>query len=163
MRGIELLLLAGFIGLIGLGAWNARQWLPQWGDKSISSAAAGANKMSGGAAGKKDSKARLDGKRGIGRSARASIRADVRDGNVSISTTYVQVPVGAGFPTAADLPIGAHGADIVTKYGEPTARVTEMRTGHLLEHYYYFNNDRTQLTVATLESGIIVSAQKVAR
>jgi hypothetical protein len=165
MRGIELLLLAGFIGLIGVGAWNARQWLPQWGDKSISSAAAaaGANKISGGLAGKSDSKGRVGGKRGIGRSARASITADVRDGNVSISTIYVQVPVDSGFPTAADLPVGAHGAEIVTKYGEPTARVTEMRTGHLFEHYYYFNNDRTQLTVATLESGIIVSAENIAR
>jgi hypothetical protein len=163
MRGIEVFLLAGFVGLIGLGAWNARQWLPQWGDKSVSSAPAGGNKISGGFAGKSDSRARIDGKRGIGRSA-ASITTDVPGSNISISTTYVQIPeLHAGFPTAADLPVGAHGLDIVTKYGEPTARVTEMRTGRLFEHYYYFNNDRTQLTVATLESGIIVSAENIAR
>jgi hypothetical protein len=52
---------------------------------------------------------------------------------------------------------------IVTKHGQATARVTEMHTGRLFEHYYYFNNDRTQLTVATLKGGIIVSAEDIAR
>ncbi len=28
MRGIEAFLMLGFIGLVGIGVWNARQWLP---------------------------------------------------------------------------------------------------------------------------------------
>ena len=31
MRGIEAFLMLGFIGLVGIGVWNARQWLPDAG------------------------------------------------------------------------------------------------------------------------------------
>ena len=37
MRGIETMLLAAFAGLVGLGLWNARQWLPQWSPKVVNS------------------------------------------------------------------------------------------------------------------------------
>jgi hypothetical protein len=63
------------------------------------------------------------------------------------------------FPTRADLALGASGVHIRAKYGEPTARVTEMHAGQLLERYYYFNSDRTQMTVATLVGGVLTSAE----
>ena len=67
------------------------------------------------------------------------------------------------FPTRADLPVGASGVGIRAKYGEPTARVTEMHAGQLLERYYYFSSDRTQLVVATLQAGMITGAEHIAQ
>jgi hypothetical protein len=69
----------------------------------------------------------------------------------------------SGFPKRKDLPVGITGAQVRDQYGEPTARITEVRGGRLFEHYYYFNSDRTQLTKATLESGVIVSAESTSQ
>jgi hypothetical protein len=155
MRGIEILLLAGFIGLIGVGVWNARQWLPQWGGKATSYAPA--DKSPSPPGGKTDKVAHARGKRGFNLG-----NGDSPRGDVSLSETQVDVPMPK-FPIRADFPRGATGLQIRARYGEPTARTTEVHEGHLLEHYYYFNNDRTQLTVATLENGVIVSAASTAQ
>ena len=152
MRGIEAMLLAAFAGLVGLGLWNARQWLPQWGPKVVNSAPANAG----------TAVAKLDDKRGAKKHAgKGGIMGNARSSGTSdipLSETSVDVWMPA-FPTRADLPVGASGVGIRAKYGEPTARVTELHAGQLLERYYYFNSDRTQMTVATLEAGIITGAE----
>jgi hypothetical protein len=155
MRGIEVMLLAAFAGLVGLGLWNARQWLPQLSPKVVNSAPANAGKPVEKVAGKLGANKQHAGKRGVMGDARSSGMSDT-----TRSETRVDVPYWLpGFPTQADLPVGASGAHIRAKYGEPTARVTEMHAGHLLERYYYFDSERTQLTVATLEGGIVTNAE----
>ena len=153
MRGIETMLLAAFAGLVGLGLWNARQWLPQWSPKVVNSVPANAGKADTKVGDKLGAKKEHAGKRGMMGNARSSGTSDIPPSETSID---VWMPA---FPTRADLPVGASGAGIRAKYGEPTARVTEMHAGHLLERYYYFNSDRTQLTVATLQAGMITSAE----
>jgi hypothetical protein len=38
-----------------------------------------------------------------------------------------------------------------------------MHAGQLLERYYYFNADRTRMTVATLAGGVITGAESIPR
>ena|SRR5947209_6259036 len=158
MRGIEALLLAAFLGLIGLGVWNARQWFPHsLSLRSLTASPGETNKASGAVAGKSATKAKTAWKRRFS-------RVGDPDPNLPVLKTEVEITGWhPAFPTVADLPVGASGVQIRNKYGEPTARITEMRTGHLLEHYYYFNPDRTRLTVAKLDSGVLVSAESVSR
>ena len=153
MRGIEAMLLAAFAGLVGLGLWNARQWLPHWGPKVLNSVPANVGKAVTKVGDKLGPKKQHAGKRGIMGNAQSSGTSDIPPSETSID---VWMPA---FPTRADLPVGASGVGIRAKYGEPIARVTEMHEGQLLERYYYFNSDRTQLTVATLQAGIITGAE----
>jgi hypothetical protein len=153
MRGIEAMLLAAFAGLVGLGLWNARQWLPQWSPKVVNSVPANAGKAVTKVGDTLGGRKQHAGKRGIMGNARSSGTSDIPP-----SETRVDVPPPA-FPTRADLPVGASGVGVRAKYGEPTARVTEMHAGQVSERYYYFNSDRTQLIVATLEAGIITGAE----
>jgi hypothetical protein len=153
MRGIEAVLLAGFIVLIGLGAWNARRWLPDFGPTTVNSARVEKHEISAG----EKAKTRDDRvKRAVLRNRTSGEYAIAAE--IPVSTTDVEVP-SAVFPRPKDLPIGASGLQIRARYGEPTVRVTETSGGHILERYYYFSSDRTQLTTATLEKGIIVSAE----
>ena len=155
MRGMEVMLLAAFAGLVGLGLWNGRQWLPQLSPKAANFAPANALKPVEKVAGKLGTNKQHAGKRGVMGDALSSGTSDD-----SRSETRVDVPYWPPtFPTQADLPVGASGVRIRAKYGEPTARVTEMHSGHLLERYYYFDSERTQLTVATLEGGIVTNAE----
>ena len=157
MRGIEALLLAGFVGLIGIGVWNGRQWLPDWGSKAVHSAAVDRSKVPGGLTEKAGTKPlRLRVKRGDG--VHRTAAEDLAESELPISKTEVDVP-SAEFPTGKDLHVGTPGVQVRAQYGEPTARVTEIRGGRVFEHYYYFSRDRTRLTRATLESGIIISAE----
>jgi hypothetical protein len=155
MRGIEVMLMAAFAGLVGLGLWNARQWLPQWGPKVVNSAPANAGKPVEKVAGKLGANKQHAGKRGIMGDARSSGTSDNTRSETRVEVPY-WLPV---FPTQADLAVGASGVHIRAKYGEPTARVTEMHAGQLLERYYYFNSERTQLIVATLEGGVVTDAE----
>jgi hypothetical protein len=152
MRGIEAMLLAAFAGLVGLGLWNARQWLPQWSPKVVNSVPANAGKAVEKVTGKPGANKLHAGKRG---DARSSGTLDVTRAAETVEVPP-WVPV---LPTQTDLPVGTSGARIRAKYGEPTARVTEMHAGQLLERYYYFNSERTQLVVATLEGGIVTGAE----
>jgi hypothetical protein len=154
MRGIEAMLLAGFVGLVGLGLWNFRQWLPRWSPKVVNSAPANAGKAVAKVGDKLEANKQHAGKRGLMGDAGSSGTSDF-----ARSETRVDVPWPPVFPTGADLPVGTSGVRILAKYGEPTARVTEMHAGQLVERYYYFSNDRTQLTVATLEGGVITGAE----
>ncbi len=151
MRGVIAVLLVGFIAFVGIGLWNAHQSSPQDGVDAVSSA----NTAAGVAAKSGKNTGRTRGRSGPNSGAQipgASI------GDFPASVTVVYVP-GPGFPTRKDLRIGAKGSEIRSQYGEPSARVTEMRDGRVFEHYYYFNSDRTQLTRATLENGLIISAE----
>jgi hypothetical protein len=151
MRGIEVMLLAAFAGLVGLGLWNGRQWLPQWSPKVVNSVPVNAGKPVEKAAGKLEAKKQHGGKRGV-------LSSGVSD--IPLSETRIDVPyLPPVFPTQADFPAGTSGVRIRAKYGEPSARVSEMHGGQLLERYYYFNSERTQLTVATLEGGVVTGAE----
>lgn len=161
MRGIEILLLAGFIGLVGVGVWNARQWLPQWGTKAANYSVTDTSSVSSSSS-KNDKGARVHGKRGPDSHLGMSSRGDLAFNGLPVSETEVDVPMPK-FPVRSDFPRGTTGVQIRARYGEPTARTTEMHDGHLFEHYYYFNNDRTQLTMATLENGVIVSSESTAQ
>jgi hypothetical protein len=155
MRGIEVMLLAAFAGLVGLGLWNARQWLPEWHPKTVSSVPANVGKPVEKVAGKRGVNSLHAGKRGMRGDARFSGTSDI-----TRSETRVEVPYWLpAFPTQADLPVGVSGVHIRAKYGEPAARVTEMHAGQLLERYYYFNSEHTQMTVATLQGGIITGTE----
>jgi hypothetical protein len=156
MRGIEVMLLAAFAGLVGLGLWNARQWLPQWNQKVVNSAPANADKTVAKVTGKRGVDKQSVGRHGV--KGNISGIPDLAAGGI----TKVDVPSWLpAFPTRADLPVGASGVHILAKYGEPTARVTEMHAGQLLERYYYFNADRTRLTVATLAGGVLTNAESI--
>lgn len=157
MRGIEVLLLTGFIGLIAIGVWNARDWLPEWIPRAVYSAPLETTKLPSAFSVKPNTgstRVRSKHAAGIGR----SFAGEMGPGEFPISQTEVDVPITT-FPSEKDLAIGSSSVQIRAQYGEPTARVTEVRGGHVLEHYYYFNRDRTQMTKATLENGRVVAAE----
>jgi hypothetical protein len=158
MRGMEVLIIAGLLGLVAVGVWNARRWLPDWASPSAPAVA------NSGIAGKPDPKLeRASGKRKLDRAGRSSVVSNFTIGDLPGSKTEVDVPIGVPFPTRNDLAVGATGVQILAKYGEPTARVTAMQNGRLLERYFYVNSDRTKLTVATLERGVVVSVDGPSR
>ncbi|MGI9074588.1 MAG: hypothetical protein ACR2JB_25465 [Bryobacteraceae bacterium] len=155
---MEVLIIAGLLGLVAVGVWNARRWLPDWASPTAPAVA------SSGVVGKPDAKLeRASGKRRGDRAGRSSVVSNFTIGDLPGSKTEVDVPMGSPFPTRNDLPIGAAGAQILAKYGEPTARVTAMQNGRLVERYYYVNSERTQLVVATLEHGVVVSVDGPSR
>ncbi|MGI8961185.1 MAG: hypothetical protein ACR2IV_15745 [Bryobacteraceae bacterium] len=155
---MEVLIIAGLLGLVAVGVWNARRWLPDWASPSAPAV------VHSGISEKADAKlARTSTKRGPDRVGRSRVMSNFTIGDLPGSKTEVDVPMGSPFPSRNDLPLGATGVQILAKYGEPTARVTAMQGGRLLERYYYVNSDRTQLTVATLERGVVVSVDGPSR
>ncbi len=155
MRGMEVLILTGLLGLVAIGVWKGRAWLPEWASPTPEAVA------TSGKAGKPNSKlVPATAKRRLDRAGRHTAISNFTIGDLPTSKIEVDVPVpGSPFPTRSDFPPGISGAQIRATYGEPTARVTAMERGRLFERYYYVNNDRTQLTVATLEHGVVVSAE----
>lgn len=154
MRGMEVVVVAGLLGLVAVAVWNGRRWLPEWAFASVPAVATTS------VAAKPNPKLeRTSEKRKLDRAGRSTMVSNFAIGDFPPSKTEVDVPISASsFPTLHDLPLGTSGAQIRAKYGEPTARVTAMQGGRLLERYYYVNSDRTQLTVATLEHGVVISA-----
>lgn len=74
------------------------------------------------------------------------------------STTAIvkpQLPI----PDSEKMEIGSTRSEIRERYGVPTLSVSSVRDGSLVEHYYYVKPDRTNLVVATLREGRLVSAQ----
>lgn len=159
MRRMEVLIIAGLLGLVAVGVWNARRWLPDWASPQPAAVA------SASAAAKADPKlTETSAKRTRDKAGRSSVISNFKIGDLPVSKTEVDVPMpGSPFPTRNDLTVGAAGVQILAKYGEPTARVTTMQAGRLFERYYYVNSDRTQLTVATLERGVVVSVDGPSR
>jgi hypothetical protein len=160
MRGMEAILLAGFVGLVGTGIWNAREWLPLRGTLASYSAPSNATQRADGKTGKSP------GEKIAAKRAQPRIKPTIdaaTEASAASRVVLAEPPKAADapasvIPTRDDLPAGASGAQIRSRFGEPAARITESRDGHLVEQYYYFNRDRTQVTVATLKSGVIVSA-----
>src|SRR4051794_31417395 len=139
MRGMEVVIAAGLLGLVAVGVW---MWgghrLPQWNPSDAPVVA------TAGVAGKPDTKpVRTSGKHGADKEARSTVMSDFKIGGFPASKTEVDVPVSASpFPSRNDLRAGATGVQIRAQYGEPIARVTAMQGGQLLERYYYVNSDR---------------------
>jgi hypothetical protein len=161
MRGIEAVLLAGFIGLVVIGIRNAREWLPLRGTQAAYSAPiystppthSKAESQEKTAAKKTQPRVKRDLDRAIEVSATNNVV--ITDAPKPKATEALVLSV---VPTRNDLHAGATGVQIRSQFGDPTARVTESRDGGIVEQYYYFNHDRTQVTVATLKAGVIVSA-----
>ena len=196
MRGMDAFLLLGLIGLVGIGVWNERQWLPALNaantTPSVSSTPTGVlvgktepkrtrarNKPADQAVAIEDLPAFCGGgdraSAALCCQAACSDAPDEADSSVSKAETPVSpvspvssvssvpsVPsVSPVFPTRDDLPAGATGVQIRAQFGEPAARVTETKDGVVFERYYYYNRDHTQVTVARLKGGVIVSAENI--
>jgi hypothetical protein len=209
-----LVAIGAFLGLVGIGVWNARQWLPLR-DTQVANSTLTAVSTIGSALGGKTEpdRTRARNKRGLDEADQAVEFKDLpafcgggelasaalccqtacsrapgeADSSASITDAVVSwvfpipddLPAGATlnkrglheadsktdavvspvFPTSDDLPAGATGVQIRAQFGEPTARVIETRDGGVFELYYYFNPDHTQLTVARLKAGVIVSGE----
>jgi hypothetical protein len=207
-------LMLGFIGLVGISVWNARQWLPLRDTHAVNSTLTATSKIAGALGGKTEPKRTwARNKRGLdeadqavefkdlpafcggGELASAALccqtacsrapgeadsSASKTDAGVSSvfptpddrpagttrnkrgldeADSKMDAVVSPAFPTPDDLPAGATGVQIRAQFGEPTARVIETRDGGVFELYYYFNPEHTQLTVARLKAGVIVSGE----
>jgi hypothetical protein len=87
----------------------------------------------------------------------------------SAPTPVEPTPTGAAccrrpdtpFPTPEILTRGSTAAEIRGAYGAPTIDVAGSRDGRVLEKYYYMSPDRTHLTVANIENGLLISAESL--
>jgi hypothetical protein len=169
MRGIEAVLLLGFIGLVGVGIWNARQWLPLRGTQAAYSApinAAPPAPLSEKTAAKKiHPRVKRDFDRTVQASATSDQASLTNEGALADppKPQTTETLVVSVLPTRNDLHPGVTGAQIRSQFGDPTARVTKTTDGHIEEQYYYFNHDRTQVTMATLKGGVIISTESSVR
>jgi hypothetical protein len=215
IKQIEVLVAMGaLLGLVGIGVWNARQWLPLRNTQAANSTSTAASRIRSVLGGKTEpDRTQARNKQGLDEADQAVEFKDLpefcgggelasaalccqtacsrapgeADSSASITDAVVSwvfpipddLPAGATrnkrglddagsktdavvspvFPTPDDLPAGATGVQIRAQFGEPTARVIETRDGGVFELYYYFNPDRTQLTVVRLKAGVIVSAE----
>lgn len=157
MRASEFFTLMFILGLLGVGVWGAYEWLN------------GASfPLAASATGPKP--AALAEKPGSGMHTADSTRRN-RDRNRSAQaagsdvplSTVVDVPVTVRFPRRGDLPRGTSRLQVRSVFGEPRVSTSELRDGSLLERYYYFNKDHTEVTVATLENGVVVAAESAPR
>jgi hypothetical protein len=198
MRGMDAFLLLGLIGLVGIGVWNERQWLPTLNAANTTPAA---STTAAGAVGEKTQPKRTRARNkpgrveadqavafqdlpafcGGGEQGSAALCCETAcnhppgdaDSLVSKSEAPVsskpevpvlpksEAPVSPVFPTRDDLPAGTTGVQIRARFGDPEARVTETKDGVVFERYYYYNRDHTQVTVARLKGGVIVSAENI--
>jgi hypothetical protein len=63
------------------------------------------------------------------------------------------------FPTPESIGRGSTKTEIRATYGAPTMSIAGTREGRVLESYYYVSSDKTRLTIAHIENGVIVSAE----
>jgi hypothetical protein len=168
MKGMESVLLAAVVGLLGLGAWQARNWLP-----NLRTAASSlTSSMSKSSAGK--SAAPTNGKTADAAEAAKAKRSHANRASAvdSLKTTestkpenFTVVPVEwhRQFPKVPDLVAGTTRTELSNKYGAPLLKVALRRDGALVEQYYYSTGDFTHFTVATLHNGTVVGAESVSR
>jgi hypothetical protein len=146
MRAVESIMLLLALAVVGVGIWAVHKWIPQSGLSIFGRPASQEVK-------KPDSPPKpvtLEHKR----QARSLHPIDLPIGSIEVS-----VPLGFAFPSPADLHAGTTRAQLVAKYGEPSARVSGVDDGILVERYYFVSHDRTRITVVTLRSGVITSAE----
>ncbi len=164
MRGIEAVLLLGFIGLVGVGIWNAREWMPLRGTQAAYYAPTNA------ASPNASKTANAPSKKTAAKKSQPRVKRDFDEVIPTSATNAVAITdapkpkaaetlMASVVPTRNDLRPGATGAQVRSQFGNPTARVTETRDGHVVEQYFYFNHDCTQVTMATLKGGIVVSTE----
>ena len=156
MRGIEGLVIALVLGLLGVAVWQSQRWVPRWTATVPSADVAPATKTANALTkGSKRPAGKLD--RLAGRNPSSAF-----DTLATADTTVVVVPLPS-IPESSDLQVGTTRMQIRDRYGEPSLNVAARRNGRLIERYYYLNGDQTRVTVATLQDGTLVSAQTVSR
>jgi hypothetical protein len=146
MRSVQFLVMALTVAVVGLGIWAVHKWVPQSGLNIFGPTTSETTKKADPApkpvtAPHKREKQRL------------------RDVEIPVGTIVVNVPVGFPFPTPGDLPGGTTRAQLLAKYGEPSARVSGVDDGSLVERYYFVHRDRTRITIAILRNGAVASAE----
>jgi len=158
MRGLEGLLIALVLGLLGVAVWQSQRWVPRWSATVPTSETANASVT-------KITKATTDSKSRIGkpeRLRRKTAASTPFETLAEANTTVVVVPLPS-IPDSRDLRVGITRTQIRDKYGEPSLNVSARQNGKLVERYYYLNGDQTRVTVAILQDGTLVSAQTVSR
>jgi hypothetical protein len=147
MRAVESLMMVLALAVVGVGLWAVHKWLPQSGLSMFRTASSQTNTVPGPNVAKKEPSA----KRAVRHAHNLVLPAEVIE---------VDVPSpGFPFPTPVDLPAGTTRAQILTKYGKPTARISGVEDGHMFERYYFLHHNRSQITVATLENGVVAWAE----
>jgi len=73
-----------------------------------------------------------------------------------VTTMAVPLPP---FPTQQNVQTGTAVAQVRHVYGEPIMNVSELKSGHMLERWYYVNSDNTAMTVATMDDGFVSAVQ----
>lgn len=159
MRGIESLMLAGLVGLLGVGVWQGRHWLPNLLPSATQSSVAP------GIGSKKESEGKLAAKklaRTPAKSRKPAVTAAGMLPGVPSTTTTVVVPLPS-IPTAGSIKAGTSRTELRARYGDPSLDISARQNGRLVERFYYLSSDETQLTVATLQDGNVTSAETVSR
>jgi hypothetical protein len=158
MRGLEGLLIALVLGLLGIAVWQSQHWVPRW-SATVPSTETAPESVA------KVTKATTNSKPRTGRPdrfRRKTATSTPFDALAEANTTVVVVPLPS-IPESSDLRVGITRTQIRDKYGEPSLNVSARQNGRLVERYYYLNGDQTRVTVATLQDGTLVSAQTVSR
>ena len=165
MKGMESVLLAAVVGLLGLGAWQARNWFPSLRSAAISLTSAVTKSSTGKTAAStngKPAEAAKAKRSHLNRSSGGS-SVSVADLTKAENATVVPVEWHARFPSAPELAAGTTRTELRNKYGAPLLKVATQRDGTLIEQYYYSTSDHTHFTVATLHNGTVVGAESVSR
>ena len=159
MRGVESLMLAGLVGLLGLGVWQGRHWLPNLlptGTPSLSAPGVNAKAPAGV---KSSTKIPAHLPRKLAKLDAATMDRLLAE---SSSTTTVVVPIPS-LPGPASIKAGTTRTELRARYGDPTLDISARKNGQLVERFYYLSSDETQLTVATLLDGNVASIETVSR
>jgi hypothetical protein len=159
MRGLESLMLAALVALLGLGIWQGRNWLPGLLHHTTTAPLSSANKPA------KELHPKVTVKKGRfahGKSAKPEFAAVDRLIAEQDSATVVVVPL-PGMPKAGNIKAGTSRTELRARYGEPTLDVAARRDGRLVERFYYLSEDQSQVTVATLKDGAVTHAETVSR
>ena len=159
MRGLESLMLAALVALLGLGIWQGRNWFPGLLHRTtaapLSSTAKPAQEVHPKVTVKKSRLVH-------GKSAKPEFAAIDRLIAEQNSSTVVVVPL-PGMPKAGSIKAGTSRTELRARYGDPTLDVAARRDGRLIERFYYLSEDQSQLTVATLQDGAVTHAETVSR
>jgi hypothetical protein len=147
MRGIESLMMALALGVVGVGLWAVHKWIPQSGLNIFRPTSSEPAKLPSPTVAKAE------------RPVRKHTALPTHNLTLPLGVIEVEVPTGFPFPTPADLPAGTTRAQIMAKYGEPTARVSGIDEGRVFERYYFLHRDRKRITIATLRNGVVARAE----
>ena len=157
VRRVELLLVAASIGLVALMVWHWQRWLPGQTAPATSTRTPPVDL----AVSQKAKTANGRKAKNFDRSSAASRAPELSGDSFSpdpVPATTAVKPL-LDIPDSKTMAIGTTRSDLRKRYGIPSAVVTSLRDGHLVELYYYVKPDRANMVVATLREGKLVSAQ----